>query len=304
MIAGDQLALIRRELWEHRSLYVTPAVIGLLMSLVTLTGQATFSAFDQAVDLAILGGSTLGENERAAAISALMYGVSIFFVAGMWILTVFYALDALYTERKDRSILFWRSIPSTDFETVLSKLLTAILVIPLITFAFVVLTHIVVLTISGVWISFQGGDAGHLIWSAAPLFDNWAATLVFLLAVSLWSTPLVGWVLFVSAFAKRAPFMMAVLPLLILPMLEKIMLGTSLVADVFFVRTWKIPLFSGVDLDDFFHGDNGAVPDSISLFDIMDLGGFLTSADLWIGIVVCGLFTTAAMYVRRYRDDT
>ena len=72
----DQVALIRRELWEHRSIYLTPAIIALLMSLGTVTGQATFSAFDQAVDLAMLGGSNLGENERAAAISAVMSGVS------------------------------------------------------------------------------------------------------------------------------------------------------------------------------------------------------------------------------------
>ncbi|MGY8794149.1 MAG: hypothetical protein ACKVJN_03320, partial [Woeseiales bacterium] len=124
MITG-QIALIKRELWEHRSLYLTPAVIALLLSLGTVTGQATFSAFGHAVDLAMLGGANLGDNERAAAITALMAIVSVFFVIGMWFLTIFYTLDALYAERKDRSILFWRSIPCTDFETVLSKLLTA-----------------------------------------------------------------------------------------------------------------------------------------------------------------------------------
>lgn len=300
----DQIALIRRELWEHRSIYLTPAIIALLMSLGTVTGQATFSAFDQAVDLAILGGSNLGENERAAAISAVMSGVSVFFVIGMWFLTIFYTLDALYAERKDRSILFWRSIPCTDFETVLSKLLTATFVIPLVTFAFVIATHIAVLAISSVWIGIQGANASHMIWSAAPLMDNWAATLVFLLAVPLWSSPFIGWFLFVSAFTKRSPLMMAVLPLLILPMLEKILLGTSAAAEAFYVRAWKMPLFQGVDPTDFFDERNNTVPEAISLFDVMDLGGFLTSGGLWIGIVVCGLFTTAAIYVRRYRDDS
>lgn len=300
----DQIALIKRELWEHRSIYLTPAIIGLLMSLGTVTGQATFSAFDQAVDLAILGGSNLGENERAAAISAVMSGVSVFFVIGMWFLTIFYTLDALYAERKDRSILFWRSIPCTDFETVLSKLLTAVFVIPLITFAFVIATHILVLVISSVWIGIQGANAGHMIWSAAPLMDNWAATLVFLLAVPLWSSPFIGWFLFVSAYTKRSPLMMAVLPLLVLPMLEKILFGTSTVAEAFYVRAWKMPLFQGVDPTEFFDERNNTVPEAISLFDVMDLGGFVTSGGLWIGIIVCGLFTTAAIYVRRYRDDS
>ena len=300
----DQYALIRRELWEHRSLYVTPAIIALLMSLSTVTGQATFSAFDQAVDLALLGGTNLGENERAAAITAIMSAVSVSFVIGMWFVTIFYTLDALYAERKDRSILFWRSIPCTDFETVLSKLITAVLVVPLITFAFVVVTHLIVLIISSIWISFQGADAGHLIWSAAPLVDNWAATFVFLLAVPLWSSPFIGWFLFVSAYTKRAPFMMAVLPILILPMLEKIILGTSALAEAFYVRAWQMPLFSGVDPTDFFDEDSQSMPDSFSLFEQMDLLGFLSSGGLWIGFIVCGLFTTAAIYVRRYRDDS
>ena len=303
MIAS-QVALIKRELWEHRSLYLTPAVIALLMSLGTVTGQATFSAFGHAVDLALLGGGNLGDNERAAAITVILSFVSVFFIIGMWFLTIFYALDALYAERKDRSILFWRSIPCTDFETVLSKTLTALLVIPLITFAFVVATHLIVLLTSSIWISFQGADGGHMIWSAAPLLDNWLATLVVLIAVPLWSSPFIGWFLFISAFTKRGPFMMAVLPLLILPMLEKIVFGSTVVAEAFYVRAWQIPLFKGIDPTEFFDERNNSVPEAISLLDMMNLSGFLTSGSFWVGIIVCGLFTTAAIYVRRYRDDS
>jgi ABC-2 type transport system permease protein len=300
----DQIALIKRELWEHRSLYLTPAVIALLLSLGTVTGQATFSAFGHVVDLAMLGGAHLGDNERAAAITALMSIVSVFFVIGMWFLTIFYALDALYTERKDRSILFWRSIPCTDFETVLSKILTALFVVPLITFGFVIVTHLAVLSISSIWISFQGADAGHMIWSVAPLLDNWLATLAFLIAVPLWSAPFIGWFLFISAFAKRGPFMMAVLPLLILPMLEKILIGSTIVAEAFYIRAWQMPLFKGIDPTEFFDQDTQSIPEAISLIDMMDLSGFLTSGSLWAGIIVCALFTTAAIYVRRYRDDS
>ncbi len=108
-----------------------------------------------------------------------MIGLSTTFVFAMMIMTIFYALDALYAERKDRSILFWRSIPVTDFETVLSKLLIAILVIPLVAFAMIVVTHLAVLLFSSVWISARGGSAMHLIWGSAPFLDNWTATLIF-----------------------------------------------------------------------------------------------------------------------------
>lgn len=299
----NQLALVQREIWEHRSLYVTPVVIALIVSLMTVTGQVSVSGFDQAVDLAILGATNLGENERSAALSVMMIGVSSMFIIGMWVLTIFYALDSLYAERKDRSILFWRSIPVTDFETVLSKLLTAVLVIPLITFAVVVLTHLVVLGITSVWIGFRGGNAGHLIWSAAPLLDNWTVTLIFLLALPLWLSPFLGWFLFVSAFAKRSPLLIAFLPIVILPMLERSLVGTTAFAEAFFVRTGKMPLFRGFDPQDFFDEESHTVSDALNLIDLLNLGGFLTSPGLWLGIAVCGLFTTAAIYVRRYRDD-
>ena len=307
MIA-NQVALIRRELWEHRSIYVTPLVIALIVSVMAITGQAVVSAFDQAVDIAIIGATNLGPAERAAGITVLMTGVASLLILSMWVLTVFYCLDALYAERKDRSILFWRSLPCTDAETVVSKLLTAGLVIPLITFAVIVITHLVVLAIASVWLAFQGANAWHLIWRAAPLANNWSGTLIVLLALPLWLAPFIGWLLFVSAFTRRSPLLVAFLPIVILPMLEKSLLGTSAFFDAFFVRTGSMPLFRGVTTGDIFsyRGDewslNGDVP--AGLLSLVDLSRFLGSGSLWIGLVVCGLLVTAAIYVRRYRDES
>ena len=307
MIQG-QIALIRRELWEHRAIYVAPLVIALLVSLMSITGQVAVSGFDHAVDIGILGATNLGENERSAALTVLMIGLSSTFVFAMWILTIFYSLDALYAERKDRSILFWRSIPLTDFETVFSKLLTALVVIPLITFAVIAVTHLIVLLITSMWLGARGANTWHLIWSAAPFFDNWTATLAFLLALSLWLSPFVGWFLFVSAFTKRSPMLMAALPIAILPMLEGIIFETSVFVDAFFVRSVKMPFFRGLDnLELLFQEgeDFSMVGDaSLRLLSLLDLGRFFGSPGLWLGLVVCGLFTTAAIYVRRYRDDS
>jgi ABC-2 type transport system permease protein len=260
------------------------------------------------VDLGIVGASNLPENARAAMLSGIMIGLSTTFIFAMWVLTIFYALDSLYAERKDRSILFWRSIPSTDFETVLSKLLTAMLVIPLITFALIIVTHLVVLLITSVWVSFRGGNAWQLIWGSAPFFDNWTATLVLLLALPLWLSPFIGWFLFVSAFTKRSPFLVAFLPIVILPMFEKMLFDSEVFAEAVFVRSVKMPLF--IDLETLEHlfdeGDKlSMLADAkLSLLGLMDFGGFLTHPGLWLGLVVCGLFTAAAIYVRRYRDDS
>lgn len=303
-----QAILMRRELWEHRSILVTPAVIALLVSLVTVTGHVAISAFDQMVDIAILGASNLGEKERSAAIGVLMIGVSSVFAISMWVLTIFYTLDALYAERKDRSILFWRSMPCTDTETVLSKLAVAMVVIPLLTFAAIAITHIVVLTIASVWVEVRGASSWHLIWYAAPFLDNWVATLVILLVLPLWLSPFIGWFLFVSAFARRSPLLVAFLPILILPMLEKTFIGTTLLAQAIFVRTAKLPLFGGLNPGDLlFYKEHGTIAGegpAVGLLTLLDLPRFFGSPALWLGIIVCALFTAAAIYVRRYRDDS
>jgi len=303
---GNQRALIRRELWEHRSLFVVPAVLGLLIVLVEMTGQAAVSAFDTHIDMALLGATNISANERGAIISALMTIFAGLFVLEMWVLTVFYSLDSLYAERKDKSILFWRSMPVTDAEAVISKLLTAVIVIPLVTLAFIALTHLLVLVVTSIWVGLRGANAWHLIWSAVPLIDNWSATLIFVLAVSLWLSPFVGWFLLVSAYTKRSPLLFATLPVIVLPMLEKSILNSSLLADALFVRTVKLPIYRDVDFDSLYSKEMliEASQHGISLVAMLDVGRFLTSPGLWLGLVVCGLFTTAAIYVRRYRDES
>ena len=302
-----QLALLERELWEHRSIYVVPIVVAIIMTLAALTGQVSINGMEH-VDIGIVGASNMPDNARAAVLSGIMIGLSTTFVFSMWILTIFYALDSLYAERKDRSILFWRSMPSTDLETVLSKLLTAMLVIPLVTFAMILVTHLAVLLFASVWVAARGGSGLTLIWGSVPFFDNWTATLIFVLALPLWLSPFIGWFLFISAFTKRSPFLTAFLPIAILPMLENMLFDTAVFAEAFFVRSIKMPLF--IDLRTmerlFEDGDNFALlaDAHLSLLGLMDLSGFLTTPNLWLGLIVCGLFTAAAIYVRRYRDDS
>ena len=301
-----QLALIKREMWEHRSIYV---VLVFLVALTSVTGQVAVSSFDQEVDLAILGATNLSETERSMAINLLMLGVSWLFCLTMLALTYFYALDALYAERKDKSILFWRSLPVTDSETVVSKLLTAVIVIPAITFVAIALTHLLVLTISSVWIGMRGVDAWGLIWGAAPLLQNWVATFVVLVALPIWSSPFIGWFLFVSAFAKRSPFLLAALPLIVIPMLEKSLLGSWVFGDMLMQRTpFNMPVVKELNIDQaaVIDGDDlmrlvGSTGDVLGMIDI---GRFLSSPSMWLGMAVCGLFCAAAIYVRRYRDDS
>ena len=151
----------------------------------------------------------------------------------------------------------------------------------------------------------KGGNAGHLIWASVPLFDNWSAALIVTLASAVWMSPLIGWFLFVSAFTKRAPLLMAFMPLILIPIIEWIFFRSSVFASAVFGRGEMLPLFREVDFERFFDEDHLHVNEEVvSLLGHLDLVKFLTSGSMWIGLVVCGLLATAAIYVRRYRDES
>ncbi|MGB5411528.1 MAG: ABC-2 transporter permease [Woeseiaceae bacterium] len=303
---GHLTALLKREIWEHRSIYVTPVAIASIVTLGTLAALMFAGGFAKELDLAIFGATNLaGDAERKVVLTGFFIGTSWLFLFAAGVLTIFYTLDSLYAERKDKSILFWRSLPVTDAEAVLAKLATALLVIPLFTIIAVIATHIVNLIVTSLWVSAKGGDAGLLIWGSVPLLDNWLAGLIVMLATALWMSPFVGWFLFVSAYTKRSPLLMAFMPLVLIPLLEVIFLRGAMFAEAVFGRGGMLPLFRGMDLEAFFDEDKLRVNEEfVSLLAQLDVMKFLTSPSLWTGVIVCGIFVTAAVYVRRYRDES
>ena len=298
-------ALVRREFWEHRSIWITPVAIATIVTLGVLTMLVFVSGFAKELDLAIFGAQNIaGDTERQAALTGFFVGTSWAFLVALGFLTVFYCLDCLYAERKDKSILFWRSLPVTDAETVVSKLITAIVVIPVIAVLGIIATHIINLIVTGLWVASKGGDASVLIWGSVPLLDNWLAAFIVTLAGAIWMSPFVGWFLFVSAYAKRMPLLLAFMPLIVIPMLEGIFLRSAVFAETVLDRG-GLPLFKSMDFEALFEEEQWRVSEDVaSLLTHIDLVKFVTSPSLWAGIIVCGLFVTAAIYVRRFRDDT
>lgn len=303
---NNQLTLIKREIWEHRSIWVTPAAIAIIVTLGLLAMLTFASGFAAELDVAIFGAQNLaGEAERQAALTGFFLGTSWVFVIALAILTIFYCLDSLYAERKDKSILFWRSLPVTDAETVISKLITAIFVIPVVAVLGIIATHLVNLILTGIWVSMKGGDAGLLIWGSVSLIDNWSAALIVVIASGIWMSPFIGWFLLVSAYTKRSPLLMAFMPLILLGLLEGIILRTHVFADNVLARGEGIPIFKAVDLERFFEKEEWRIAETISgLLQHLDIVRFLTSPGMWAGLVVCGLLSTGAIYVRRYRDES
>ena len=305
MIA-NQLALIKREVQEHRSFALTPIAIAAVLAIGTLALMVVGTGFRDVIDMALLGASMVGEAERRAMLTGLLSLYTLVVASAMGIVTVFYCLDCLYAERKDGSILFWRSLPVTDTETVVSKLLVALLVIPAISYAAILATHVLVLLMASVWVEMQGGSAIHLLWNGAALLDVWAAILVVVWAVPLWLAPFIGWFLFVSAAVKRSPLLLALLPLAVLPLIG-LTLQSRLPLQAIWLRPFRMPVFSADGVAAVMGRAEGGGPvelrqEMASLVATLDVAQFLASPSLWLGLIVCGLFTAAAVYVRRYRD--
>lgn len=305
MIA-NQLALIKREVQEHRSFGLTPIAIASVLAIGTLALMVVGTGFKDVIDMALLGASIVGEAERRAMLTGLLSFYTLVVASAMGIVTVFYCLDCLYAERKDGSILFWRSLPVTDTETVVSKLLVAMLVIPAISYVAILATHVLVLLMASVWVEMQDGSAIHLLWNGAALLDVWAAILVVVWAVPLWLAPFIGWFLFVSAAVKRSPLLLALLPLAVLPLIG-LTFQSRLPLQVIWLRPFRMPVFSADGVAAVMgHAEGGGNAElrqeMASLVATLDVAQFIASPSLWLGLIVCGLFTAAAVYVRRYRD--
>ncbi|PYL09790.1 MAG: ABC transporter permease, partial [Verrucomicrobia bacterium] len=208
-----------RELWENRSIYVAPLIVA-------------------AVQVFALAISTIGLAERRrvvlllddpvkqrAAIEAPYDMAAMMMIFVISIVGVFYCLDALYGERRDRSILFWKSLPVSDLTTVLSKAIIPLAVLPAIAFVLVVCVQLIMLLMSSVNLIVHGVSPATT-WAHFPVFQNWLVMLYGLIAIALWHAPIYGWLLLVSAWARRATFLWAVLPFIAIQIFEKITFGT------------------------------------------------------------------------------
>jgi ABC-2 type transport system permease protein len=276
---------VRRELWENRSIYVAP----LIVAVVVLFGFLI---------------STLGMPERRQGVLLLdpahqraMIGMPYDVAAMMLIFTafivgVFYCLDALHGERRDRSILFWKSLPVSDFTTVLSKATIPLVVLPAISFAIVVCVQVIMLLMTSVVLIFHGMSPAST-WAAFPVFQNWLVLLYGLVAIALWHAPIYGWLLLVSGWARRATFLWAVLPLFAISIFEKITFNTAHFARMLGNR---LTGFAAEAFD--FQGQHN--PDIHSLAQLTP-GRYLSMPGLWIGLAVAAAFLAAAVRLRRYR---
>jgi ABC-2 type transport system permease protein len=274
---------MRREVWENRSIYIAPlaaaavALVAFLFGIIALPGHrmSTVMALDPAKQRAQI---VLPYDVAAGLIMATAFFVGLY-----------YCLEALHSERRDRSILFWKSLPVSDLTTVLSKA-SIPLVLMLFSFVLTFVTQFIMLLLSSAVVLADGLSVATL-WTQVSLFQRSPMLLYHLLTVhGFWYAPIYGYLLLVSAWARRAPFLWAVLPPLAISAVEKIAFNTT-----HFI-SWVAYRFSGPE---------ASTPAAGSpLMDVMAAvspAQFFSTPGLWTGLAIAAAFIFAAVRLRRYR---
>ncbi len=296
--------LIRRELWEHRSFLYVPLIVGSLMVLMTLLFSGDII---EALRLSGEKVSALSDEERGAAFGAVV-GIFAGTVAVFMLFVVLvYLLDCLHAERADRSILFWKSLPISDAETVLSKLAMAMVVAPLIVLVCALGFGLAEMLILSVDFAVAGLNPWQSLWASSDLFGTIGFLIYAVTVQALWHFPLFAWLLLVSAFAKRGVWLWAFLPPFAIVFVEDYLFGSRWFAEqlgeritgVFLLAFRHVPGHQVVISE-----DDAEIKIGTRLADLIDPGPFLASPGLWIGLIVGAALIAAAIWLRRYRDES
>lgn len=290
--------LIRRELWEHRALWITPLIIG---------GLLVLTAFPIHIGNMVFGAHTdeFGSPEnRVGMFTLMLWGQSVPQYLVMVIVVSFYLMDCLYQERKDRSILFWKSLPVSDASTVISKLLVGLVVVPLGVYLTAMVCGVL---FQAVWAArTAAGSLPNIAvgWHTVAWLKVQGLMLYGLLVSILWYAPMAAFLLLVSAWARKNVFLWASLPPLIAIFIERAAFGTHYTQRLLEYRSWSgiwnVLLSQPITSE----SGHGRVYSLADLFDNTSMSRAFLNVDLWLGLAVAAAFVFAAIRLRRYRDDT
>jgi ABC-2 type transport system permease protein len=210
---------------------------------------------------------------------------------------IFYCLDGLHSERRDRSILFWKSLPVSDLTTVLSKASIPLVVLPVLVFVIVVTMQLTMRLLSTAVLLMRGVDVATL-WTRLPLFQMELVSLYGLSVLALWHAPIYCWLLLVSGWARRAIVLWALLPPLAIFVVEKIAFNTSYLVSLLLKD--RLFGFAAAAFDLKAQGGAPVDPHFIPLSQLAP-GRFLSSPGLWLGLAVAAALLAAAVRLRRYQ---
>jgi ABC-2 type transport system permease protein len=308
-------ALIKREVIEHRRMVVyAPIVVAIVICLglvasIIFNGVMTING--QSVNnIKLLGGKLVDAKidglDIAKFHSGLFLGFYTIFHAVCALTCYYFALSSLFDERKDRSTLWWRSLPVRDWETVSAKVAMIVLVIPAFALAALFVTQLVIWLIMGLIAWRHGFDPWTLVFAGANMPRIMIWEVASQLLSSLWVLPVFAWCLLCSAFSKQRPILYAVF----IPALGAFLLLMINLTKI--ITIWTDPHLSVTRLLTLYF--KRAVDAFVPLGAVMEkkpellsfgrMGEIATSQSFIVGLVVAAAFIGSAMWVRRYREDT
>lgn len=311
----NTLVLLRREFWEHTIAFKwTPIGIGILMIILMLMSLVFVGEIDAQHAFtrdAIREFAAENAARRGQFISAGLFSLSPLFNVILFFVVIFYLAGSLYDDRKDRSILFWKSLPVSDTATVASKIFTACVTVPLFYFLALAATQLIVLVIASIYAMTAGVNPFTAAWLPANLPKLWTVQALSYIVYSLWMLPIFGWIAFCSSWAPRLPILIAVG----VPVLIGLMQSFYSTVTSFSMGAWNlwmmivrrlaeasVPMsmeFSAEDMESF-DFDTGTDFDFLSF---AALGKRLVDMDMLAGIVIGAVFIAGAVWFRRRATD-
>ena len=329
--------LLKREFWEHKGGFVWAPIwaggISLVLTLMALVvaevaGRRAVASgkmqIDGDVNINGLDLSALTSKMDAGDLQKLAGGIDISAVmSSAWPMVVlafvvfFYCLGSLYDERKDRSVLFWKSLPVSDRDTVLSKAASALLVAPLIAVGVAIACMFGFLLLLSTFVLLHNGNPMTLVWGPGNPLQLAGSMLATIPVYALWALPTVGWLLLCSAWSKSKPFLWAIM----LPVFSGIFISWFDIMNLFDLESgwfWKNIVARGLlsavpgTWFDVAHINNAHITSSEAarqiesvhqLLSLKTTYSVLLTPQLWIGAVVGAAMIYGAIRLRRWRDE-
>lgn len=316
--------LLKREYWEHRGGFLrAPLITALIFLALTLmaliTAEITAHRFNLDFNNMHIQqlAQNIGENNAAKVTAGIDIGlISLGAPIGivLFFVVFFYLLGALYDDRRDRSVLFWKSLPVSDTQTVLSKVVAATLIAPVIAVAAMIALHLGFLILLSLYASIHGINPFPLLWSPLHLVTLWLKLIALIPLNAIWALPCIGWLLLCSSYARSKPFLWAIA----VPAIAGVVVWwIDLMSQLSLPRTWFWEHIAGRALFSVFPGswantdsiralthfnENGIDPLG-SMLSINSIKSLLLSADLWIGAIVGIAMIAASIWFRRKRTE-
>jgi hypothetical protein len=295
------MMLVRREVWENRSLWIAPLVVCGVILLVSAFGGIHVGHGNEFwvgwnSEPPHLNHVDVDPQKLEKIYAGTLIGFAVVQLMTLGIVVFFYLLDSLLAERKDRSILFWKSLPISDTEVVSSKLITALVLAPIYVLVTTAFTQI---AFAAIW-SLRGpqGLPGELLipWDGSVWMQVQLAFVALVPAVVVWFLPLAGYLLLVSVWARKNAFLWAVLPPAGILLVENLLMDSHRFAEFLgrrFVGVFQVMDFHGPDSDG----------ETLGVF-VQHVGRVFANYETWLGVLVAGAFIVAVIRIRRYRDDS